>query len=200
MSGTRLAVARSAARVFLGELRASDEAAILAVGSEVDTAAPLSTDRQAQYAALARLDAFGTTGLHDAVVRAIELTQTAKGRRALVLLSDGVDRYSRMTAAQALESARRADVMVYPVALGPSLPPFFQQLAALSGGRAFHMGDARQLGDILRRVARELRYQYLLGYAPVPGASSDQGWRRIMVAVRRPGVTVRAREGYMARP
>jgi Ca-activated chloride channel family protein len=199
MSGTRLAVARSAARVFLGELRASDEAAILAVGSEVDTVAPLSTDREAQYAALARLDAFGTTGLHDAVVRAIELTQAAKGRRALVLLSDGVDRYSRITAAEALERARRADVMVYPIALGSSSPPFFQQLAALSGGRAFHMGDARQLGDILRRVARELRFQYLLGYAPQTGAGAD-GWRRITVTVRKPGVTVRAREGYSLNP
>jgi Ca-activated chloride channel family protein len=201
MAGARLAVARSAARVFLGELRPEDEAAILAVGSEVDIVAPLSRDREAQYAALARLDSFGTTGLYDAVVRAIELTQLAKGRRALVLLSDGADRYSRMTAAAALEAARRADVMVYPIALGPSSPPFFEQIAALSGGRAFHLRDARQLADTLRQVARELRFQYLLGYAPGPMPSAGPGeWRRIKVVVRRPGVTVRAREGYIAQP
>src|SRR6478672_11216842 len=63
MSGSRLAVARSAARVFLGELRPADESAILAIGSQVETVAPLSTDRERQYAALVRLDAFGTTGL-----------------------------------------------------------------------------------------------------------------------------------------
>ena len=46
MSGSRLAVARSAARVFLGELRPADESAIIAIGSQVETVAPLSTDRE----------------------------------------------------------------------------------------------------------------------------------------------------------
>ena len=201
MAGTRLAVARSAARVFLGALRPQDEAAVLAIGSEVDVVAPLSTDREAQYAALARLDSFGTTGLHDAVVRAIELTQAARGRRALLLLSDGADRYSRISAEAALEGARRADVMVYPIALGSTFPSFFQQLAALSGGRAFHIRDARQLADTVRQVARELRFQYLLGYTPqsLPAGGTSE-WRSITVTVKKPGVTVRAREGYLARP
>jgi VWFA-related protein len=120
MAGPRLAVAKSAARTFLGQLRSEDEAAVLAVGSQVETVAALSTDRAAQYDALARIDTFGTTGLYDAVIRAIELTQAGKGRRALVMLSDGVDRYSRATAESALEQARRSDVIVYPIALGPS--------------------------------------------------------------------------------
>jgi Ca-activated chloride channel family protein len=200
MAGPRLAVARSAARVFLGELRPGDEAAILAIGSQVDTVAPLSTDREAQYAALARIDAFGTTGLYDSVARAIELTQAARGRRALVLLSDGADRYSKTTAASALDQARSSDVMVYPIALGASPSPFFEQLASLTGGRAFHLRDTRQLTDTLRRVARELRFQYLLGYVPPRAATTGAGeWRRIKVTVKRPGVTVRARDGYLAK-
>jgi Ca-activated chloride channel family protein len=199
MAGARLAGARSAARVFLGELRPEDESAILAIGSTIDTVAPLSSHREAQYEALARLDAFGTTGLYDAIIRAIELTQPARGRRALVLLSDGNDRFSTTTAAAALERARRADVMVYPVALGASAPPFFEELAAVTGGRAFHVRDARQLPETLRRVARELRFQYLLGYVPsVPPTAGAAEWRRIQVTVKKAGVTVRAREGYHA--
>jgi Ca-activated chloride channel family protein len=200
MAGQRLAIARSAARVFLGELRAEDEAAILAIGSEVETVAPLSTDRGSQYQALARIDTFGTTGLYDSVVRAIELTQAAKGRRALVLLSDGVDRYSRTTAENALAQARRSDVIVYPIALGASPSSFFEQLAPLTGGRAFHVRDPGQLAETLRRVARELRFQYLLGYVPPPTAPSGaSGWRRITVRVKRQDVTVRAREGYVVK-
>jgi Ca-activated chloride channel family protein len=199
MAGPRLAVGRSAARVFLGELRAEDEAAIIAVGSQVETVAPLSTDRAAQYEALARIDAFGTTGLYDAVIRAIELTQAAKGRRALVLLSDGVDRYSRATGENALEQARRSDVIVYPIALGPSPSPFFDQLAALTGGQAFHVQDPGRLTETLRRIARELRFQYLLGYVPPAAPAGASGWRRITVRVKRPDVTIRAREGYLAR-
>ena len=198
MAGPQLAGARSAARVFLGELRPEDEAAILAIGSEVETVAPLSRDRDAQYSALARLDTFGTTGLYDAVARAIELMQPAKGRRALVVLSDGADRYSRTTAESALERARQSDVMVYPIALGTSPSPFFEQLAALTGGRAFHLRDARLLPDILRGMARELRFQYLLGYAPSRPSPAGE-WRRIVVRVKKPGVTVRARDGYFAR-
>src|SRR5688500_15715530 len=64
MSGTRLALAKSAARAFLGELRPQDESMVLAIGSDVDVAAPLSTDRTRQFDALMRLDSFGTTGLH----------------------------------------------------------------------------------------------------------------------------------------
>jgi Ca-activated chloride channel homolog len=200
MAGPRLAVARSAARVFLGQLRPADEAAILAIGSQVEMLAPLSTDREGQYAALAGIDSFGTTGLYDSVIRAIDLTQAAKGRRALVLLSDGNDRYSTTTEEAALEQARRSDVMVYPIALGASPSSFFEALASLTGGRAFHLRDTRQLADTLRRVANELRFQYLLGYVPSrPAANGAPEWRHITVTVRRPGVSVRARDGYLAK-
>ena len=200
MSGNRLAQAKSAARIFLGELRPSDEAMVIAIGSTVDTVAPLSTNRDAQFAALSRLDAFGTTGLYDAIIRAIEAVQPARGRRALVLLSDGNDRYSQASAAEALERARRADVMIYPIARGRTRPPLFAELATLTGGRSFHVRDARTLPDTLRAIAHELREQYLLGYSPSRAIVAGSGeWRTITVTVKRPNVRVRARDGYMAK-
>jgi hypothetical protein len=90
---------------------------------------PLSADRERQHAALARLDAFGTTP-HDSIARAIALIRKERSRRALILLSDGSDRYSATTASDALEQARRSDVMVYPIALAALSSPFFEQLAA----------------------------------------------------------------------
>ncbi len=63
MSGGRLALPLGVARTLLGELRSEDESMVVAIGSEVDVVAPLSTDRRVQLAALGRLDAFGTTGL-----------------------------------------------------------------------------------------------------------------------------------------
>ncbi|PYR54712.1 MAG: hypothetical protein DMF85_21495, partial [Acidobacteria bacterium] len=155
MSGDRLALAKSAARTFLGELRPSDQAMIIAVGSQTETVAPLSADRQAQYAALTRLDPWGTTGLYDAVIRAIDAIQTAKGRRALVLLSDGNDRYSEASAADALAKARRSDVMIYPIALGRERPVVFAELATLTGGRSFHSSRPQELNTILQTIASE---------------------------------------------
>lgn len=200
MTGTRLSLAKSAAHAFLAELRPQDEAMVLAVGSQVDVAAPLSNDRAAQREALNRLDAFGTTGLHDAIIRAIDDVQPAKGRRALVLLSDGNDRYSQATTADALDRARRADVMIFPVALGATRPPLFAELATLTGGRSYHARDGAALADTLRTIARELRQQYLLGYTPtrtpVPGSNE---WRSITVTVNRPDAQVRARDGYLVK-
>jgi Ca-activated chloride channel homolog len=200
MSGPRLESARAAARIFLGELKPADESMLIGVGSATEVLAPLSTDRAAQFEVLTRLDAFGTTGLYDAVITAIDLIQTARGRRALVLLSDGSDRYSTATSAQALEKARSADVLIYPIAFGPSRPALFAELASRTGGRSFHVRDVRQLPETLRTIAAELRNQYLLGYSPVkPPVAGSNEWRSIAVAVRRSDVTVRARDGYLVK-
>ena len=200
MSGTRLSLAKSAAHAFLAELRPQDEAMVLAVGSQVEVSAPLSTDRAAQRDAINRLDAFGTTGLYDAIIHAIDDVQPAKGRRALVLLSDGDDRYSQASAADALARARRSDVMIFPVALGATRPPLFAELATLTGGRSYHARDGARLADALRTIARELRQQYLIGYTPTrPAVAGSNEWRSITVTVKRPDAHVRARDGYLVK-
>ena len=200
MKGTRLETARSAARAFLGDLRPEDESMLIGIGSRTEVLAPLSRDRQAQLATLATLDAFGSTGLYDSIVAAIEAIQPARGRRALIVLSDGDDRYSTATAAQALERARASDVLIYPIAFGRSRPAMFAELATLTGGRSHHVQDARRLPETLKAIAAELRNQYLLGYSPSkPIVAGANEWRAISVAVRRPGVVVRARDGYLVR-
>ena len=200
MAKDRLAVAKSAARVFLGELRPADESMIIGIGSEVEVIAPRSTDRAAQYTALNRLDAFGTTSLHDAIMTALDSMQDAKGRRALVLLSDGDDRFSKAKATDVLARARRSDVLIYPIALGRDRPSLFAELATLTGGRSFHVREPKQLADTLTSVARELRHQYLLGYSPAkPIVQGQEEWRSISVTVNRGTVRVRARDGYLAR-
>lgn len=196
MNAPRLQAARSAARLFLGALRMEDQAMVIAVGTEIETVAPLSRDRQRQYDAIAAIDRWGTTSLHDAVIAAIDAVQPATGRRALVILSDGDDRYSRATAADALARARAADVLIYPIALGDRRPPLFAELAALTGGRSAHVEDARRLPEALTTIARELRHQYLIGYTPRRPLERVGEWRSIDVRVQRPGVKVRARDGY----
>ena len=200
MSGTRLSLVKSAAQAFLEELRPEDQAMILAIGSQVAVAAPLSANRAEQQVAINKLDAFGTTGLHDAILTAIDEVQPARGRRALVLLSDGNDRYSRATAIDALERARRSDVMIYPVGIGPTRAPLFAELATLTGGRSSYAKDGAQLSETLRSIASELHRQYLLGYAPArPPVSGSNEWRSISVTVKRPDVRVRARDGYLVK-
>ena len=195
----RLGLAKSAAHAFIEALGPKDQVMILAIGRDTEVAVPLTLDHASALTAIDRLDAWGTTPLYDATLAALDAIQTAKGRRALVLLSDGTDRYSETTAADLLDQARRRDVLVYPVAIGPTRPPVFAELATATGGRSFFLQDPNGLTRTLTAIAHELRSQYLIGYAPTRGISSEPQWRTIEVSVARPDVRVRAREGYFGR-
>lgn len=193
----RLSATVAAAKRLLESLSPDDQVMVLAVGSEIEQLAPLSASRPAALAALDRLDRWGTTPLYDAIVSAIEAVQTATGRRALILLSDGHDRYSTISATDMIAQARRRDVLVYPVATDNRPAPVLAELAAATGGRSFSTSD-RRLASVLFAIGDELRHQYLLGYTPSTAPDAMPGWRSIRVRVTRPGTRVRARDGYFA--
>ena len=201
MAGNPLRASKRAVRVFLGALRPADESIILGIGGRVSIISPPRATREWQADAVDALEAWGTTPLHDAVIHSIAATDVPSGRRAVVILSDGDDRYSETPATTVVDRARRANVLIYPVAIGKVQPQLFSDVAAVSGGRAFHVRDTARLDQTLRSIAADLQEQYLLGYTPskplVPGATAE--WRRITVRVKRPGVTVRARAGYYVR-
>jgi Ca-activated chloride channel family protein len=199
MAGEKLATAKQATQSFLRLLRPTDRSMVVAISNEADVIAPLSTDRTSQLAAVGRLDAWSTTALHDAVIAALERLAPESGRQALVVFSDGADRYSEHSAAQVVERARRSTALIYPIAFGKTRPPLLAELAVASGGRSFLLKDARDLEKTLGTIARELRHQYLLGYTPSrPILSGQDEWRSIRVSLKgnRPGVRVRARDGY----
>jgi VWFA-related protein len=172
---------------------------LISISGEVEVLAPFSTDRQPVLTALERLDQWGSTSLHDALIRSLDLLEDETGRRAIVVLSDGVDRYSTAKDTDVLNRARRSDVLVYPIAISRERAPLFAELASLTGGRSFHLRDAKALQGTLQTIAADLGAQYLLGYAPATTESAGHDWRSISVKVHRPGVTVRARSGYSAR-
>jgi Ca-activated chloride channel family protein len=196
MAGTPLTMARTAARVFLASLRPDDRAMLVGIGGEVEVLAPLGVDRAPLLEALDRLDPWSTTALNDALIASLALLDDEPGRRAAVVLSDGRDRYSAARAADVVDRARLSGVLVYPVAIGRERPALFAELAAVSGGRSFHLRDARALTETLRAIADDLRWQYLLGYEPARPWGDTAEWRGITVRTARPGLRVRARSGY----
>lgn len=198
MAGDSLRLAKQASQAFIRSLKPGDRSMVVAISSEAAVVAPLSTDRFDQERAIAALDPWGTTALHDAIIASLDRLDTEPGRQALVVFSDGVDRYSHATTAQVVERARRSPALIYPIAIGRTRPPLLAELAVLTGGRSFLLRDARELEKTLATIARELRYQYLLGYAPVdPIVPGTAEWRPIRVALKTPGLRVRARDGYM---
>jgi Ca-activated chloride channel family protein len=172
----------------------------VAIGNEAEVIAPLSADRASQSKAIAALDPWSTTALHDAIVATLDRLEPEPGRQAIVVFSDGADRYSRHSAAEVMERARRSTALIYPIAFGKTRPALLAELAVLTGGRSFLLRDPRELEKTLATVARELRYQYLLGYTPEkPLQRGEREWRSIKVTLKgaRRDVRVRARDGYM---
>lgn len=194
MQGKPLEGAKMAARALLNELGDNDRVTLIAISSEVDVVVPLTNNRLAIDQAVQALDPWGSTALHDAVVQAVDAIEPAPGRRALVLVSDGLERNSRHTADDVHARVRASDVMIYPVALARRSPELFETLASSSGGRATATRRPEELPRIFRRFASELRHQYLLGYQP--DSTGGAGYRRLDVRVTRPGLVVRARAGY----
>ena len=171
---------------------------LVAIGSDVDVPVPLTDDRRAVDTALQGLDAWGSTALHDAVITAFDAIEPAPGRRALVLVSDGIERHSQRSADDVRERVRASDVLAYPVVLQGKVSVLLEQLAAITGGRAQRVRQLRDVPATLRRIASELRHQYLIGYTPTRPPQAGE-YRRIEVRVTRPAHAVRARAGYLAR-
>jgi Ca-activated chloride channel family protein len=201
MAGEPLRLAKLASQTFLRQLKPGDRSMVVAISNYADIIAPLSSDHQEQARAIASLDAWSTTALNDAVIAALDRLEPERGRQALVVFSDGVDRYSEATSGQVIARARRSQALVYPITIGRTRVPAAVELATLTGGRSFLLRDAKELERTLSTIARELRYQYLIGYAPsAPARPGLHEWRAIKVALKTPanGIRVRARDGYTA--
>lgn len=199
MAGEPLRLATRASQAFLRALGPDDRSMVVAIGSDAEMVAPLSHDHAAQMRAVAAIVPWSTTALYDAIITTLDRLDEEPGRQALVVFSDGVDRYSAAPASQVLDRARRSRALIYPITLGRERPTLAVEIAVLTGGRSFLLRDARGLEETFAAIARELRYQYLIGYVPsTPIEPGVRAWRsiRVTMAGERPGVRVRARDGY----
>ena len=201
MSGEPLLQAKAASRVFLSALRPEDRAMVLAISAEPEVVAPLSASRSEQVRSIESLDPWSTTALRDALIDVLDRLEPEPGRLAVVVFSDGADRYSHATRSDVLARARRSRALVYSIHLGRSTRGLLDEVAALTGGRSFHAVAPAQMTSTLEAVASELRHQYLIGYTPTNGRRPGSGeWRSIRVSTtgRRGALRVRARAGYVA--
>jgi Ca-activated chloride channel family protein len=155
---------------------------------------------------LAGLKSERSTALYDAMVFSLYYFSGLRGRRALLLLSDGRDEGSRFTFDEALEYARRSGVTVYVIGLGEDVEKKkLGRFAEETGGRAFLLGNATELPGIYAAIEDELRSQYLIAYQSTNYQSTNNqstntgggnGFRTVEVEVARSGVEVKTMRGY----
>jgi VWFA-related protein len=137
---------------------------------------------------LASAKPFGQTAIYDALILALDHMQGGRHpKKAILLMTDGVDNSSKHTLAEAIDATRKAQVAVYTVGLlsvsgGQKAEDSLIQIAEASGGRAFFPQTVEEASADMERVARDLREQYTLGYIPTNPVRSGQ-WRSVRVDI-----------------
>jgi VWFA-related protein len=141
------------------------------------------------------------TLLYDAIyLGASDMLSKQVGRKAMIILTDGVDEGSQSRLRDALEAAQKADVICYVLLMfdpryGSDLSDM-SHLAEQTGGRAISVGNPDKLGKAFQELSNELRSQYSLGYTP-SNEKHDGTFRKIEVKSR-DGYRIQARKGYYA--
>lgn len=193
----------------------ADETALLVFADgQVEVAAPLSNDRAVFMDALGSAEAYGQTALNDAVAVSPEFASRSGGeKRALLLITDGIENGSEASPDQALEIARRVDVPIYVI--GYKIPrsehylarykrasdltaagivEVLERFSAATGGKAFFPDLPEGLAAAVGEIRRELSHQYIIGYTSYH--DPEGGYRRIEVKTPNKRHNVRTRQGY----
>ena len=169
MDGVMEETRRAAAQFLTNLLKPNDSSFAVAFASRPHLLMGQTTDAEAVVDTVRALRASGQTALHDALMTGLYYFRGIRGRRALVLLSDGEDTSSAATYPDILEYARHSEVVIYTIGLGiggnePLLRSKLEEIAAVTGGRSFFISAASDLRPVYRQIDRELRSQYLLAY------------------------------------
>jgi Ca-activated chloride channel family protein len=202
----RFTLARSAAIRFLDGLREEDVAAVYRFDSKVERVQEFSGGRDLAPIAYA-IRAKGMTTLNDAIVEASRtLAERPEHRKAIVILSDGMDTFSKASSDKAVESALAVGASIYAVDMsaleigssnGHQGATSLKGFAEKTGGRFITTAGGPALRDAFAGIAEELGHQYTIAYRPL-NQNRDGKWRTLEVRLSRGDLSVRTRKGYRA--
>jgi VWFA-related protein len=209
--GTKAVDARQAARHIFSSLKRGDQAALFAFDTQLEQVTNFTADFKGLEAKVEDVDPpFGQTSLYDAIAETAKVVAATAGktqRAAIVVLTDGIDTKSRLTAAEVSAIASAIDVPVYIVAVMSavddprngdygtgSMSSGLTDLARWTGGDFFIAISPAHASIAARQIVGEMRHQYMLAFE----ASARSGWRPLEVKARSRDLVVRARSGYTA--
>jgi len=214
MGGDKVRRARDALSKFIQTSHDSDEYFLIAFNSRAQLLLDKTRDGNAVLDKLTFVQTKNNTALYDACYLGVEKVQRgAHPKRALLLISDGQDNNSRYTFNELRRLLKESDVTLYGIgilsgsdagsSLGMEGQGILDELASVSGGKAFFPRSAAEMDDIFEQIALELRHQYSIGYKPTD-FSNDGRWHHIKVKVTPPRglpkLFVRSKDGYYAIP
>lgn len=196
-------------------LRLQDEVSLLIFADgEVEVALNFTTKKTDLLAVLDGIEAYGQTALNDAVAVSPEFANRGKNeKRALLLITDGIENDSQYSPEQAVEISKRVDIPIYtigykiplseqylqrykrsPTLTSTGIVDSLEKFSEATGGKAFFINQAQELKDAFLDIKKELSHQYIIGYTSY--RSDEKEFRKIEVVTSKKRYKVRAREGY----
>jgi tight adherence protein C len=175
MAGRPLADAKAAMISLIQALGPADQAAVVTFDANVRVDRPLTTDKPALVAATEGARARGNTAIYDALATAIAVLDKVQGaRRAIILLTDGVDNSSKLSAPSALIALADAQVPTHVIALGNDLdrPALLRIASATPRGQLIEAPTSAQLAAIYAGLSEQLLTQYSVSYRSASRAAA----------------------------
>jgi Ca-activated chloride channel family protein len=203
---TKMERARDTASLVIAGLKpGADELALYSFDTSLQEVRPFSTTFSAREGAWNSTKAFGATSLWDAIAATAQKIADRQRRRAVVVITDGVDSASTLKPADVSAIASELDVPVYMIVIslamedpGPEVQPVqgpLADLAAWTGGDSYIVRNLVTSLSAAQQILAELHHQYVLAFEP----GSAAGWHPLIVRTRKSGLFVRARSGYMVK-
>ena len=192
-----------------------DEVSLLIFADgDVEVAVNFSREKNDFLSVMDRTEAYGQTALNDAVGVSPDFANKGNNeKRALLLITDGIENDSEYSPEHAIEVARRVDIPIYTIGYKIPLNEQFlkkykrskgltasgiteslERFSEATGGKAFFVNQSLDLKNALRLIKQELSHQYILGYTSYTGP--DNEYRKINVVTKKKSYKVRTREGY----
>lgn len=198
-----MATVKRAVESFMARLAPEDRLSLLAFNDEIYTLAGNDAGAAARSDALSKLEPFGNTSLYDAVASGFRLLDREAGKQAVVVFTDGQDNSSQLSLSEIEAVVESGSATLFIIATedairDEALRDLLERLSERSGGRALFDEKLEDLERAFESVYREIRSQYLLGYAP-ENQSFEGKWRTIEVELTDDSLESRAREGYRVR-
>ncbi len=201
---TKMVRARETATMLVAGLKpGADEVALYSFDTALKEVRPFSSAFAATETVWNSTTAYGATSLWDAIAETSQKISDRQRRRALVVITDGVDSASTLKPSDVSAIASSLDVPVYVLVIAfalddtdvreaPIMGPM-ADLAAWTGGDALAVRDPLSMLEATERLLSELHHQYMIAFEP----GTTRGWHALVLRARKPGLFVRARSGYM---
>jgi Ca-activated chloride channel family protein len=211
MSGDKISKAREALAKFIDTSHSRDEYFLIGFNNRAQLLLDRTRDSDSLLEKLTFVQTKGQTALYDATYLGVErVSRGTHPKRAILLISDGQDNSSRYTFTELRRLLKESDVIIYAVGivdghddsqLGYTGRAILEELAGVSGGKAFFPSTSAEMNDTFERIALELRTQYSIGFRPTNFAN-DGKWHKLKIKVQPPRgfprLFVRGREGYFS--